>query len=62
MIKNTQCYLGMPITVQASLGLRDIVGCAMRTAKLMSVGLFRCARRTLRSLYPAPVVLVRHAG
>jgi hypothetical protein len=53
MIKNTVCYSSMPITVQASLGLHEIVGCAVRTVNLQCAGLFRCARRTPRPLRPS---------
>ena len=53
MIKNTVCYSSMPITVQAGLGLHEIVGCAVRTVNLQCAGLFRCARRTLRPLRPS---------
>jgi len=52
MIRNTVCYSSMPITVQAGLGLHEIAGCAVRTVNLPCAGLFRCARRTLRSLHP----------
>jgi hypothetical protein len=53
MIKNTVCYSSMPTTVQAGLDLHEIVGCAVRTVNLQCAGLFRCARRTLRSLRPS---------
>jgi hypothetical protein len=53
MIKNTVCNSIIPITVQASHGWREIVGCAMRTEKLQCAGLFRCARRTLPSFRPS---------
>ncbi len=53
MIKNTVCYSSLPITLQAGLGLHEIVGCAVRTVNLQCAGLFRCARRTLRSLRPS---------
>ena len=50
MIVNTMCYSSMPITVQCSIRVPYIVGCAARTANLQCAGLFRGARRTLRSL------------
>ena len=53
MTQNTVCYINMPITVQAGLGLHEIVGCAVRTVNLQCAGLFRCARRTLRPLRPS---------
>ncbi|MGB5585144.1 MAG: hypothetical protein WBO93_16305, partial [Gammaproteobacteria bacterium] len=31
MIENTVCYASIPITLQAGLGLHEIVGCAVRT-------------------------------
>jgi hypothetical protein len=51
MTKNTMCYSRMPLTVQAGLRVCKVVGCAVRTANLLFAGLFRCARRTLRSLF-----------
>ncbi|MGB5583328.1 MAG: hypothetical protein WBO93_07020, partial [Gammaproteobacteria bacterium] len=42
-----------PITVQAGLGLHEIVGCAVRTVNPQCAGLFRCARRTLRPPRPS---------
>jgi len=53
MTQNTVCYSSLPITVQASLLLHEIVGCAVRTVNLQCAGLFRCARRALRPLRPS---------
>jgi hypothetical protein len=50
MIKNTVCFPGVPITVQAGLRLHEIVGCAVRTETDQHTEDSRCARRTLRPL------------
>jgi hypothetical protein len=53
MSKQTLLYSSIPIRFQAGHRLHEIVGCAVRTANLQCAGLYRCARRTLRSLGPS---------
>ena len=59
MIKNTMCYLSMPITVQASLRVRKL---ALHSNRSYGYTFRSRAALTNTSPAPAPVILVRNAG
>ena len=59
MIKNTVCYSGMPITVQAGLRVRKL---ALHSNRSHCYAFRSRAAITNTNPAPAPVILVRNAG
>ena len=59
MLKNTECYLIMPITVQAGLRVRKL---ALHSNRSYCYAFRSRAALMNTNPAPAPVILVRNAG